>query len=569
MRRSIPVSPRRRLAALGLTALLAVLAAGCARVRSYLPFLAGPGGPYDLVIAGGTVVDGTGSPGYRADVAVVGDRIVRITERSLARAQADRVVDATGLVVAPGFIDARTRLDGLLRLPDAESQVRQGVTTALGGADGFSPTPLFIHLDSLERAGVGMNVAFLAGHNTIRQRVMGLEDRHPRPDELEAMRRLVAEAMRDGAWGVSTGLEHAPGAFAGTTEIVALAEVASDSGGIYTSRLRGAGPGPLEGVAEALEIGRRAVIPVVFGRGAVGEPGPAAVEATAMVDSARSAGERAWLDAHPYTASYTDIAALVPAWAREGGDEAFLRRTRDIAYRDSIVEGIIDNVESDRAPDDLRRIRLAEVPWMPELEGKTLYDWARMKALDPVPEAGAELVIEAIRRGGARAIVEAMSGEDVARILGYPHTVVASDGRLTRPGAGHSHPGWYGTFPRVLGSVVREDGVLTLPEAVRRMTSLPARVIGFRDRGVLKAGMYADIVVFDPATVEDRASFEDPHRYPAGIPWVIVNGTPVVADGTFVGGRPGWVLRRPPGWSLADRRAWEARRRSEGDADPQ
>jgi len=546
---------------LGLAGLLAVLAAGCAQLRSYLPFLAGPGGPYDLVITGGTVVDGTGSPGYRADVAVVGDRIVRITERSLAGAQADRVVDATGLVVAPGFIDVRVRLDSLLRLPDAESLVRQGVTTALGGSDGFSPMPLFIHLDSLERAGVGMNVAFLAGHNTIRERVMGLEDRRPRRDELGAMRRLVAEAMRDGARGLSTGLEYLPGAFAGTTEIVALAEVASDSGGIHTSRLRGEGPGPLGGVAEALEIGRRAVIPVLVGRGPVGEPGPAAVEATlAMVDSARSAGERAWLDAHPYPASYTDISVLVPAWAREGSEEAFLRRVRDMAYRDSIVEGIIDNMESGGASGDLRRIRLAEVPWMPGLEGKTLHDWARMKALDPVPEAGAELVIEAIRRGGARAIVEVLSGEDVARILAYPHTMVASGGRLTRPGRGHPHPGWYGTFPRVLGTYVREDSVLTLPEAVRRMTSLPARVIGFRDRGVLAVGKVADIVVFDPATVADRASFEDPHHYPAGIPWVIVNGTPVVADGEIVGGRPGRVLRRPPGWSLADRRAWEARR---------
>lgn len=503
-------------------------------------------GPWDLLIAGGTVIDGSGAERFAADVAVRGDRIVRVSREPLPRAGAERVIDATGRVVAPGFIDLHAHLDPLLRLPSAESHVRQGVTTALGAPDGGSPWPLGEYLDSAATLGVGLNVAFLVGHNTVRREVMGREDRAPTPAELERMRAMVAQAMAEGAFGISTGLKYIPGAYSDVDEIVALSQVAADSGGIYTSHLREEGLGLIEGVAEAIEIGRRASIPVVLTHHkVVGQPMWGASERTlAMVDSARAAGVDVMMDQYPYTATYTGITVLIPAWAQAGGTRAFLDRLDDPALRDSIVEGIVFNILNDRGGGDLRRVQLARVSWMPELEGKTLADWAALEGLEPTPGVGAELVIEAVRRGGASAIYHVLDEGDVERIMRHPQTMIASDGRLTRPGEGHPHPRWYGTFPRVLGYYVREKGVLTLEEAVRKMTSMPADRIGLADRGRVAEGGIADLVIFDPATVIDRATFEDPHQYPDGIDYVLVNGVVTVDGGEFRDVRPGRVLRR-------------------------
>ncbi|HEY8470034.1 MAG TPA: D-aminoacylase [Longimicrobiales bacterium] len=520
------------------TALLALAAAGCG---------AGSGGEaYDLLITGGTVVDGTGAPGYAADVAVREGRIVRVSREPLRRESAARVIDASGHVVAPGFIDLHAHLDPLLRLPGAESHVRQGVTTALGGPDGTAPLPLAAYLDSAQALGLGMNVAFLAGHNTIRRRVMGTANRAPTEEELARMRELVAQAMEEGAFGLSTGLRYVPGAFATTDEVVELARVAAQHGGIYTSHLRDEGLHLLEGVAEALEIGRRAGIPVVLTHHkVVGKPMWGSSQRTlAMIDSARAAGTDVMADQYPYTATYTGISVLVPSWALAGGDSAFLRRLEVPALRDSIVRGIIWNIENDRGGGDLSRVQLARVSWDRTLEGRTLRDWAEREGRPPTSETGAELVIEAIRRGGASAIYHVLDEGDVERIMRHPHTAIASDGRLTQPGEGHPHPRWYGTFPRVLGQYVRERGVLTLEEAVRKMTTLPADRLGLADRGRITEGAWADLVIFDPETVADRATFEDPHQYPEGIPYVIVNGVPVVDGGRFTDARPGRVLRR-------------------------
>lgn len=502
--------------------------------------------PYDLLITGGTVVDGTGAPSYAADVAVRGDRIVRVSRQRIDRAAAHRAFDAAGKIVAPGFIDMHAHLDPILELPDAESHVRQGVTTALGGPDGGGPWPFGPYLDSIEALGVGMNVAFLVGHNTVRRTVMGMEDRAPTPGELARMRAMVLEAMDEGAWGLSTGLKYLPGAFSETDEVVALAQAAAESGGIYTSHLREEGLGLLDGVAEALEIGRRAGIPVVLTHHKViGQPMWGASRQTlAMVDSAREAGTDVMMDQYPYTASYTGITVLVPAWAYAGGRDAFLRRLEDPALRDSIVDGIVFNIVNDRGGNDLRRVQLALVEWRPELEGKTLYDWATMEGKEPTPQTGAELVIEAVRRGGASAIYHVMDENDVVRIMRHPQTMIGSDGRLTRPGIGHPHPRWYGTFPRVLGRYVREKGVLTLEDAVRKMTSLPAARLGLDRRGRIAEGLFADLVVFDPRTVIDRATFEKPHQYPAGIDVVLVNGGIAVESGRFTGLRAGRVLRK-------------------------
>jgi len=502
-------------------------------------------GPYDVLIVGGTVLDGSGAPGVRADVAVRGDRIVDIGP-SLRRDGARRVIDATGLVVAPGFVDLHAHLDPLLRLPDAESAVRQGVTTALGGPDGGSPWPLGQYLDSARTLGVGLNVAFLVGHNTVREAVLGMQDRAPTADELARMQRMVAQAMGEGAWGISTGLRYLPGTFSKTDEVVALSRVAADSGGIYTSHLREEGLGLIDGVAEAIRIGREARIPIVLTHHkVVGKPmWGASVRTLAMLDSARAAGIDVVADQYPYTATYTGIGVLMPSWAMADGDSALERRLGDPALRDSIVRGIVFNILNDRGGGDLQRVQLARVPWQRDLEGRTLHDWAVARGLAPTPETGAELVIEAVRRGGVSAIYHVLDEGDVDRIMRHPQVMIASDGRLTRPGEGHPHPRWYGTFPRVLGRYVRERGVLTLPEAVHKMTGQPAARLGLRDRGRIAPGSHADIVVFDPATVADRATFEAPHQYPVGIPWVLVNGTVAVEEGRFTGARAGRILRR-------------------------
>lgn len=504
-----------------------------------------PAEPFDLVLAGGTIVDGTGAPGYVADVGIRGDRIVRIAP-DLRTDSAARVLDVTGHVVAPGFIDLHAHLDPLLRLPAAESHVRQGVTTALGGPDGGSPWPLAAYFDSAQALGLGMNVAFLVGHNTVREEVMGLANRAPTADELARMEAMIDQAMDEGAFGISTGLRYLPGAFSTTDEVIALSRVAGRRGGIYTSHLRDEGLDLFAGVAEAIRIAREADIPVVLTHHkVVGAPmWGSSVRTLAMIDSARAEGLDVMADQYPYTATYTGISILVPPWAMAGGDEAFLRRVADPALRDSVRAGILWNLENDRGGSDLSRVQLARVGWDRSLEGGTLADWARREGREPTLDTGVDLVIEAIRRGGASAIYHVLDEGDVERIMRHPWTAIASDGRLTQPGEGHPHPRWYGTFPRVLGRYVREEHVLTLEDAVRKMTSLPADRLGLEDRGRLEEGRVADITVFDPATVVDRATFEDPHQYPDGIPYVIVNGIPIVDGGIFGSVRPGRVLRK-------------------------
>lgn len=504
------------------------------------------GQAWDLLIRGGTVLDGSGRPAFAADVAITRDRVVRVSPEPLDVELAERVIDAAGLIVAPGFVDLHTHLDPLLRIPDAESHLRQGVTTSLGGPDGGGPWPFAAHLDTAEALGIGLNVGFLVGHNTVRRTVMGLDDRDPTPGELGRMERMVAQAMEEGAWGLSTGLKYLPGAFSKLDEVVALSRVAGGYGGFYTSHLREEGLGLIEGVAEALEIGRLADIPVVLTHHkVVGQPmWGASARTLAMVDSARAAGTDVMIDQYPYTASHSGITILIPAWAMAGGTQPLLRRMDDPATADSILAGIEFNIINDRGGNDLRRVQFSRVSWDPSLEGQTLHDWALREGLEPTPANGARLVIEAVRRGGANAIYHAMAEEDVQAIMRHPFTMIASDGRLVRLGDGHPHPRWYGTFPRVLGHYARERGVIPLAQAVRKMTALPAARMGLRDRGQLREGWFADLVVFDPETVSDRGTFEDPHQYPEGIRWVLVNGRIAVEDGAFRDVRAGRVLRR-------------------------
>jgi N-acyl-D-amino-acid deacylase len=373
-----------------------------------------------------------------------------------------------------------------------------------------------------------------------------MERRQATTAELARMRSLVATGMADGAFGLSTGLKYLPGAFADIDEVVALAAEAARHGGIYTSHLREEGLGLMEGVGEAIEIGRRAAIPVVLTHHkAVGtHMWGRSTETLALLDSARRAGVDVMADVYPYTATHTGISILVPEWAFDGGDTAFARRVQVPALRDSITRGIVFNILNDRGGGDLRRVQFSRVRWKPDLEGRTLHDWAIERGMASSPEAGADLVIEAVLAGGANAIYHVLDEGDVRRILAHPHTAVASDGRLSTPGDGHPHPRAYGTFPRVLGHYVREERVLTLEAAVHKMSGMPAARMGLTDRGVLREGAHADLAIFDPATVADRATFQAPHQYPAGIPFVIVNGRVVVDGGRYTGTRAGRVLRR-------------------------
>lgn len=520
-----------------------VAVAGCAGASGSPS--AAPSGTYDLLIAGGTIIDGTGDARYRGDIAITGDKIVRLERGSIPRGSAKRTIDATGLIVAPGFIDLHAHLDPVMNMPDAQSAAMQGVTLALGGPDGGGPWPFKPYLDSLATKPLGINVAFLAGHNSIRESVMGTVNRAPTAGEMSRMESMVAQAMTEGAFGMSTGLRYIPGFYSNTDEVVALSKVAAEAGGIYTSHLREEGVGLLQGVGEALEIARRAKIPVVLthhkaiGRLMWGK----SVVTLAMVDSARKAGSDVMIDQYPYTASSTSLNVLVPPWALAGGTSELRKRLGDAKLKDSITKGVVEYLLNDRGGGDLKRVQFARVSWDRSLEGKTLYDWVERRNLPKTPDAAAPLVLEGVLNGGASMVFHVIDEGDVKRIMAHPMTMIASDGRLTRIGDGVPHPRNYGTFPRVLGHYVRDEKVLTLEQAVRKMTGMPAARLGLADQGCVRVGCAANVTVFSAEKVRDMGTFEKPHQYPEGIPFVVVNGVVVVDDGRFGDARPGRVLR--------------------------
>ncbi|MGA0896865.1 MAG: N-acyl-D-amino-acid deacylase family protein [Flavobacteriaceae bacterium] len=499
---------------------------------------------FDVLILNGTVYDGSLDDPAMMDVGIRNDEIVAVG--SLTNKTASKVIDATGLAVAPGFIDLHAHLEPIFEIPDCESHIRQGVTTSLGGPDGRGPVPFGAYIDSLASVGVGMNVGFLVGHNTVRQRVMNLDNRAPTAEELNQMKILVSQAMDEGAFGISTGLKYLPGNFSKVDEIIALSKEAAIKGGIYTSHLRDEGLEVIASVKEAIAISEEADIPVVLTHHKViGKPmWGKSNETLALVDAARKRGLDIRIDQYPYNASYTGISVLIPSWARAGGSDAFKNRLKNPTLRDSIKQGIVFNILNDRGGDDLDRVQFAKVKWMPELEGKTLKYWCTLKGLEPTTENGAELVIEAQLNGGASCIFHAMDETDVVTIMKHPQTMIASDGRLVKLGDGHPHPRWYGTFPRVLGKYVREDKVLSLKEALHKMTLLPAKAMGLKDRGQIVEGTKADITIFNPKTILDQATFEDPHRYSVGIEYVLINGKLAVEQGLFNPIKSGKVLKK-------------------------
>lgn len=502
---------------------------------------------FDLIIKNGTLYTGTpGKPFVQSSIGITGSKIVKISPRIKGKAR--KIIDASGLIVSPGFIDLHAHLEPLTLDPEAKSHVMQGVTTALGGPDGGGPLPLSDYFKELEAMGIGLNVGYLVGHNSVRNEVMGMENRAPNTSELERMKALIDINMKSGAFGISTGLKYLPGSFSKVDEVIELSRVAATTGGIYTSHLREEGLGLIEGVQEAILIAREAGIPVVLTHHkAIGLPMWGASKQTlALVDSARKQHLDIMMDQYPYTASFTGIGVLIPAWALEKNKQIdFASRISDPILRDSIKKGIIFNLLNDRGGGDLKKIQFGQFAWKPELEGKTLYDWALKENLEPTMEHGADLVIQAQLHQGAGCIFHVISEEDVRRIMQHPMTMIASDGRLSEPGKGHPHPRAYGTFPRVLGHYVREEKVLTLSQALYKMTALPAQRLGLKDRGTLKVGYYADITMFNPQTIKDQSTFDKPHQYPKGIPYVLINGKMAVDQGVYKDVRAGTVLKKP------------------------
>ena len=509
--------------------------------------LAGAQAPsYDLLIRNARVVDGTGAPWFVGDVAVRGDTIAAVG-RDLA-GTATATVDAKGMVVAPGFIDIHTHARrGIFIVPTADNYVRQGVTTLVEGPDGSSPLPIADFLAKVEATQVVPNFATFVGQGSVRTKVMGNVNRAATPQELESMKEIVRQAMHDGAFGLSSGLLYVPGTFTPTAEVIALAKEAGLLGGIYISHMREEASRVLDSVKETIRIGEEGSLPTqvthhkIVGRANWGRSTDTLREA----EAARTRGVDVTIDQYPYTASSTGISVLFPRWALEGTDADVNARIADPAQRARIKAAIIENLEFDRGGGDPKNVQIASARFDPAMAGKTLADLVRAKGQEVSFDTAAEVVIDIVRRGGAQGIFHAIDEADVKRILASPLTMIASDGEVVPFGEASPHPRSYGTFVRVLGRYVRDEKTITLEEAIRKMTSFPATRMGLADRGILRTGMKADLVLLDPARVRDRATYEQPHQYPEGIERVFVNGV-LVFDGTsMTAARPGKVLRSP------------------------
>ena len=528
---------------------------------------------YDLVITNGHIIDGTGSPWYSGDVGIRDGRVAAIG--NLTTAPRKRTIDAAGKVVAPGFIDMLGQSElSILVEPRLPSKIFQGITTEITG-EGGSIAPLndaIIQTDHegyehykitpdwrtfrqyfarLEKQGTGINLASYVGATQVRRMVLGEDNKQPTPEQLDQMKALVREAMKDGTVGVSTALEYAPAPYAKTEELIALAAEGGKFGGIYSTHMRNESDSVLEAIDEALRIGREAHVPVeiwhikVAGKNNWGRM----PEVVAKITAARPAGADITADTYAYTAWFNDFSAFVPSWAHDGGTPKLVERLKDPATRERIRKDMLtpskdwDNEWQEIPGPDAIMIGIVQNPKMLPLQGKRLSEIAKLWNKDPI-DTLFDFLIDDPYAGVA---VFGMSQPDVTLALQQPWVSIDNDSSGTSPegilGQEHPHPRAYGTFPRILRKYVREDKVLTLEDAIRKMSALPAQRLRLTDRGVLKAGMWADIVIFDPATVHDLATFDNPNQLSEGMDYVLVNGVPVIDHGKMTGALPGKVLR--------------------------
>jgi N-acyl-D-amino-acid deacylase len=557
-------------AALGLATLSAALAAsagGAGRDAS-------GSAPFDLIIEHGRVIDGTGAPWYAADIGIRGGRIAAVGR--LNQASAKRRIDAGGRVVAPGFIDMLGQSElTLLVDPKVPSKVFQGITTEITG-EGESVAPVneaiarenakaFEHYGvqrdwsdftgyfaHLERQGIGINLASYVGATTVREMVIGYGDRAPTPTELEQMQGLVAQAMRQGAVGVSSALEYAPAPYASTEELIALSRTAAEYGGIYATHMRSEQEAIMTALEETIRIGREAHIPVEIWHlkaGGVKNFG-LMPEIVARIERARAAGVDIAADTYAYPAWFNDLSAFIPPWAHDGGKANLIERLKDPGVRARVKQELAtpatdwDNEWQSVPGPEAVQIATVANPKLLGLQGKTLADIAKARGVDPM-DALFDILIE--DDAETSVAVFAMSEPDIELAAVQPWVSFCNDSSGTSPegplGKEFPHPRAYGTFPRVLRRYVREERRMRLEEAIRKFTSLPASRLRLADRGVIKAGLWADIVVFDPETITDRSTFSAPNQLSVGMQWVLVNGVPVIADGAATGALPGHVLR--------------------------
>jgi N-acyl-D-amino-acid deacylase len=531
---------------------------------------------YDLIIRNGRIIDGTGSPWYTGNIGIREGRIADIG--SLIGARAKHTIDAAGMVVTPGFIDMLGQSDlSILVRPQLPSKIFQGITTEFTG-EGSSVAPLndriiaadrlgYEHLRitadwrtmgeyfaRLERQGIGINVGHYVGATQVRRMVLGDDDRQPTAQELAGMRQLVADAMRDGAVGLSTSLQYPPAPYARTEELIALAQEAAAHGGLYATHMRSESAEILPALEEAIRIGREARIPVeIWHLKVAGKQNWGRMpEVLAAIDAARRAGVDIAADTYAYPAWFNSLSAMVPPWAHDGGTEKLLQRLRDPAARRRIRRDMEtpdsweNNAWKEISGPEAILIGAVQNPALLPLQGKTLAEIARQKKADPI-DALLDLLIE--DRAFTYVAVFGMSEPDVTLALQQPWVSINNDSQGTAPdgilGKDHPHPRAYGTFPRILRKYVREEKRLTLEDAIRKFTSLPAQRMRLSDRGVLKAGMWGDIAIFHPDSVRDRATFAKPNQLSEGMRWVLVNGVPVIAEGKATGALPGKVVRGP------------------------
>ncbi len=506
----------------------------------------------DIVLVGGSIYNGLDAAPVIADVGIAGDRIVAIGD--LTDRDADMRVDVKGLAVAPGFIDIHSHAlrpdaarSGIYLWPDAENLIRQGVTSVIGGPDGWSPLPIEDDFKKLEANPSAVNFGTFVGHGTVRETVVGLEDRPATDDEMQRMRDEVEQAMQSGAFGLSSGLLYAPGSFASAEEVIELAKVVAPYGGIYISHMRNEALGVLDSIEETIRIGEEAGIPAqITHHKVMGAPmWGRSVDNLALVDAAIARGVDVSSDQYPYAASSTGLRAVFPRWSLDGGNDALKARLDDPEQRAKVREGIVYAMVNERGGNDPSRVALANCKWDPSLNGLDLAEVLQQREIEVNIENAAELIMDLQYAGGCICVYHAMSMQDVERIMQHPKTMIASDGGIMAPGELRPHPRYYGTNAKVLGHYVRERGILSLQTAIHKMTRMPADRINLSDRGRIEVGAMADIAVFDPDTIIDRATFDDPHQYAEGVHHVFVNGQAVLLDKVMTGARPGRVLRSP------------------------